>query len=954
MAEVYYGETDRTKGLLTYETTQTETEFTIVARSQLQAKTYYQSGYRINTKLSNAVVSTKLGYASQLYTNFTTFLDTGDYSKGYSKTHSAQSVVLKSEYYGEATGGYIAGTKSGDHSVTISIPAKSSYTILYNANSGSGAPSSQTKWYGETLNLSSTVPTRTNYTFRGWATSSSATTAQYQAGGTYTANSAATLYAVWELNGYTVQYNRGSAGTGVNVLDTKIYGVNLTLAGAIFTRANYTQTGWATTDGGSQAYALNGTYSANASITLYPVWTANTYTVTYNGNGSGVSNVPANQTKTYGVSLKLTASTPTRADVVLPSYRVTYNANGGSVYTSYTDYERTQVYTFDKWNTIAGGIGTNYNPNDWYTANESVTLYAQWQIAIMTDSPITLPTPTRSGYTFAGWYTAASGGTSIGGAGASYTPTKSITIYAHWTANTYTVSYNKNAGNDTVNNMPSSQTKTQDVDLILRSNVPRRTDYIFDGWATSSSGSVAYHPSDTFRTNAATTLYAKWKLNYSEPSITGSSGGTSIPAVYRCDSSGNAQDDGKYIKAVFKWETFSSNFNATQVKVEYKRSTASSWTAGYTDSSPNASSGTVTTVIGSGSTFNTNYTYNVRITVTDENGSGQFVTFVSSAFIPIDVGIARKSLGFGMSAIDGSSVPDNGRADFGMDVYFANEAYLGSNSLKYITYQNTGTSTVAEAGWRRIARYDARSTNAATGTLGAMFDIAVSTSYETDFANCFRKISFLCVSGQRKFVGEVSAGTNNVITKIRYTTDNSGNGYIDVYVNATTSIYCFADFVVRSAFKRQIYPIAFDTIGASPSGETIQTEFTFHNNYNEYEDRYFQTGDTFSIDRFTMLSGGVFNSAKSIYLEFTLPKSLDNISTITITALTGIGASTSGAIDGMNSTSSNWLGGNYTVEANKVSSNVIRISITKSTALSNVSTARPACLYANTFSLSFS
>ena len=952
MAEVYYGETDRTKGLLTYETTQTETEFTIVARSQLQAKTYYQSGYRINTKLSNAVVSTKLGYASQLYTNFTTFLDTGDYSKVYSKTHSAQSIVLKSEYYGEATGGYVAGTKSGDHSVTISIPAKSSYTISYNANGGSGAPSSQTKWYGETLTLSSIVPTRTNYAFKGWATSSSATTAQYQTGGTYTANSAATLYAVWELNGYTVQYNRGTVGTGANVSDTKIYGVNLILAGAIFTRANYTQTGWATTDGGSQAYALNGTYSANASITLYPVWTANTYTVTYNGNGSGVSNVPANQTKTYGVSLKLTASTPTRADVDLPSYRVTYNANGGSVSTSYTDYERTQVYTFDKWNTIAGGMGTSYNPSDWYTVNESVTLYAQWQTAIMTDAPITLPTPTRSGYTFAGWYTSASGGTSIGGAGASYTPTKSITVYAHWTANTYTISYNKNAGNDTVNNMPSSQTKTQDVDLILRSNVPRRTDYIFDGWATSSSGSVTYHPSDTFRTNAATTLYAKWSLNYSEPSITGSSGGTSIPAVYRCDSSGNAQDDGKYIKVVFKWSTFSSNFNATQVKVEYKRSTASSWTTGYTDSSPNASSGTVTTVIGSGSTFNTNYTYNVRITVTDDNGSGQFVTFVSSAFIPIDVGTARKSLGFGMSAIDGSSVPDNGRADFGMDVYLVNEAYLGSNSLKYITYQNTGTSAVAEAGWRRIARYDAQSSSAATGTLGAMFDIAVSTSYQTNAPNCFRKISFLCVSGRRKFIAETSAGSANVITKIRYTTDGSGNGYIDVYVNTSLSIYCFADFVARSAFKRQIFPIGFDVIGASPSGETIQAEYTFSQDYNYENDLYYNAGDTFSLSDYTSLVGAVAGSAKTLYIQLPVPKSLKNITTISATTLKGRAVGVNGLIDS-STLSTDWTSG-YTVTLSKASDNLVTIKIEKSTAFGNTTTATPMSLVTDSVVLSFS
>ena len=82
--------------------------------------------------------------------------------------------------------------------LSITVPAKTSYTISYNANGGSGAPENQTKWYGDTLTLSSTVPTLTGYKFLGWSTSSTSTSATYSAGGSYTANSGATLYAVWE------------------------------------------------------------------------------------------------------------------------------------------------------------------------------------------------------------------------------------------------------------------------------------------------------------------------------------------------------------------------------------------------------------------------------------------------------------------------------------------------------------------------------------------------------------------------------------------------------------------------------------------------------------------------------------------------------------------------------------------------------------------------------------
>ena len=72
------------------------------------------------------------------------------------------------------------------------------YTVSYNANGGSGAPSAQKKVHGKTLTLSETVPKRDLYNFKGWATSSNATNAIYQAGSSYTNNASTTLYAVWQ------------------------------------------------------------------------------------------------------------------------------------------------------------------------------------------------------------------------------------------------------------------------------------------------------------------------------------------------------------------------------------------------------------------------------------------------------------------------------------------------------------------------------------------------------------------------------------------------------------------------------------------------------------------------------------------------------------------------------------------------------------------------------------
>lgn len=94
------------------------------------------------------------------------------------------------------------------------------YKITYDANGGTGAPASQTKNHGTTLTLSSTKPTRASivqddvtihYTFKGWATSASATTATYTAGGSYTTNSAATLYAVWDVTTEVMSIDKPSA-----------------------------------------------------------------------------------------------------------------------------------------------------------------------------------------------------------------------------------------------------------------------------------------------------------------------------------------------------------------------------------------------------------------------------------------------------------------------------------------------------------------------------------------------------------------------------------------------------------------------------------------------------------------------------------------------------------------------------------------------------------------------
>lgn len=244
--------------------------------------------------------------------------------------------------------------------VNITVPTKPSYTVSYSANGAnvSGTPSAQTKWYGETLTLSSTRPTRTGYTFAGWATSSGGSVA-YQPGGSYTANSAVTLYAKWTPISVTLSYN-ANGGTGAPASQTKVYDTPLKLQTGIPTRTGYTFKGWATTqtraNAGTVDYSAGGTYSANSTsnITLWAAWSPNPYAVTYNANGG--SGAPASQTKYHGTNLTLQSGVPVKAGWLFRGW-ATSEANAEARKNSGT---------------------AEYQPGGTYTGNEPLTLWAIW------------------------------------------------------------------------------------------------------------------------------------------------------------------------------------------------------------------------------------------------------------------------------------------------------------------------------------------------------------------------------------------------------------------------------------------------------------------------------------------------------------------------------------------------------------------------------------------------
>ena len=189
-------------------------------------------------------------------------------------------------------------------------------------------------------------------------------------------------------------------------------------------------------------------------------------------------------------------------------------------------------YRFTGW---SDGSNT-YQAGANYTVNGNVTLTAQWiaqytvtynansgsvdrtSDTVDAGSSVTLPTPTREYYTFNGWYTAASGGTKVDDAGASYKPTGDVTLYAQWTIIQYTVTYNYNG------NGQNNSTTTVNAGSAVTLTTPTRTGYNFSGW---SDGSTTYQAGTNYTVNGNVALTAQWTaINYAITIVSDDKGGS--------------------------------------------------------------------------------------------------------------------------------------------------------------------------------------------------------------------------------------------------------------------------------------------------------------------------------------------------------------------------------------------------------------------------------------------
>lgn len=404
---------------------------------------------------------------------------------------------------------------------------KRSYTATFNGNGGSTpSPSSITKEYNTALG---TLPTcsRTGYTFLGWYTASSGGT---KISTTTVVTKDITYYAQWSINSYTLTFNPNGGTVTPTSKDfeyNSAYGTLPTPTRASDAQYTYTFAGWYTAaTGGTQVTAT--TKMAAKDTTVYAHWTSNT--------------------RSYTVSYQTTYGTLNRT-----SQSVAYNSKGSCTLTIPNNTAEF-TYTFVGWYTAANGGGTKVGSEltlETPAIKGTVTYYAYVTRSTKsythtfnangggTVSPATitkayntalgtLPTVSRTGYTFVGWFdtSAASGGTQ---ATTTTKVTGTKTWYARWSINSYTFTFDKNGGNT-----PSTTTITKEYNTAIGTlptctrNADNTYTYAFAGWFDTSASSGGTQLATTTKVTSNKTWYARWTISTRQYklTVTAGTGGT--------------------------------------------------------------------------------------------------------------------------------------------------------------------------------------------------------------------------------------------------------------------------------------------------------------------------------------------------------------------------------------------------------------------------------------------
>lgn len=505
---------------------------------------------------------------------------TGYTFAGWKVTSGGGSVTSGNAY----NANYDAYNFDGNYAGNVTITAQwiaHTYTVTFDANGGTCSTTSKTVSYGSTYGTLPT-PTRSGYIFKGWGTSK--TYANVTSTTTVSITAAQTLYAVWAVN-VTIDPNGGSyyqSSSGSWVLKsgswttTAVVGSS-TVVSCIYTKeeldelysnanvygtwtitlpfkTGYTFKEWAITSGSATFGTGGGPFGSNVATYVYPTtsctvqaqWTANTYTVTYNGNGA-TGGSTANSSHTYGTAKKLTTNGYTKTGY----HFLGWSTNPNATTATYTDSQSVSNLTTENGVTITlyaiweiNTLTIYYNANggsittdNGYTMDSNgfmlISGVKAWKKVTCNDAdPVNVHNMHGTfGVSKTGYHSKSGAQYKVGSASSSITidydsqslsfflsyitnGNNTMNLYANWEANTYTVVYD---GNGATNGTMGNSNHTYDIKKALNTNVYTKTGYTFLGWSTSSTATTATYTdgqsvSNLTSTNGGTvTLYAVWK-----------------------------------------------------------------------------------------------------------------------------------------------------------------------------------------------------------------------------------------------------------------------------------------------------------------------------------------------------------------------------------------------------------------------------------------------------------
>ncbi len=398
----------------------------------------------------------------------------------------------------------VANSIKSDLNIDFTGTAPAEVTLSYdgNGNTGGSVPSSPmnvTPSSSITLAQNTGNLEKSGYSFNGWNTVANGSGTAYAGGGSLTVPSSdLTLYAQWTANSNVLSYN-ANGGTGSMSDESHNSDSSLTLTLNTFTRTGYSFNGWSTLDDGTgDSYADGVSFTMSTSDeTLYAQWTANSNTLSYDAN-SGTGNM-SNELHVTDASLDLTTNAFTKAG-----------------------------YTFIGWNTAADGSGDSYvDGASFKMPTMDETLYAQWTpsnytlsyapvhdvtspaaVSVAYGTLLEKPTdPENPGYTLLGWFYDAAFSNEV-----DFTvdtmPSSNLTLYAQWTENAYTLTFND-----------GYSTTTQSAIQVIYGNVlqepdePERSGYTFEGWFNDAELTSAVNFASDTMPASDKTVYAGWMLN---------------------------------------------------------------------------------------------------------------------------------------------------------------------------------------------------------------------------------------------------------------------------------------------------------------------------------------------------------------------------------------------------------------------------------------------------------